>query len=417
MLREKCLNRPTGVARKNYPAIGDEMRTADPEPASTRLDDSTATVSLGRLLLAFLKIGGIGFGGGMAVLALMEQEFVRKRRLVPLDEFVSSIGLGQVLGSFAVNVAIFIGYRLFGVTGALLSAGAFLAPSVALVILMSELYFRYHAVPALQSTVAGLAPVVIALILSAAWSIGQKVLRSWPAISIGMGALAAGIGHVNTVWVLLAAGAAGFLLPAGTIDRKRKPAPAKPERGGAARLLFFALPVAAPISTIAATFFKIGLVFFGGGFVLVPVLHHRLVTQLGWLKPQEFLDGVAISNLTPGPIAVLATFAGYHLGGAAGALVATAALFAPGILLMLAICQQYSRLRDDRGAQRFLAGVNPAVAGLILGAALLLGRGALTSWQGYVLLVLSVALLQVLRWHPAFVLAIGAAAGYFRLLP
>jgi chromate transporter len=135
------------------------------------------------------------------------------------------------------------------------------------------------------------------------------------------------------------------------------------------------------------------------------------------LKPREFLDGVAISNLTPGPIAVLATFAGFHLAGAAGALAATAALFAPGMMLMLAISRQYSRLRNDRRAQRFLAGVNPAVVGLILSASLALGRSALISWHGYGLFALSFGLLAGLRWHPAFVLAIGVAAGYFGLLP
>jgi chromate transporter len=393
------------------------MQPPNPEPASQRINDFTATVSRGRLLAIFLKVGSIGFGGGMAVIALMEEEFVRKRRLILLDEFVHSVALGQVLGSFAVNVAVFIGYRLFGVVGALLSAGAFLAPSVALVIVLSDLYFRYHALPALQSTVAGLTPVVIALILSAAWSVGEKVLRSWQAMLIGIGALMAGFSQLNAVWVLVAAGAFGFLLPVRVPAPRLAPQPEKPSAGGPGRLLSFALPVAAPMSTIIATFFKIGLVFFGGGFVLVPVLHHQLVTQLGWLKPQEFLDGVAISNLTPGPIAVLATFAGYHLAGTAGALTATGALFAPGILLMLAISHQYARFRDDQRAQRFLAGVNPAVVGLILSAALLLGRGALISWHGYVLLVLAFALLTVLRWHPAFVLAIGAVAGYFGLLP
>ena len=113
------------------------------EASAGLVREPAGSISLGRLLVAFLKIGSIGFGGGMAVIALMEQEFVRKRRLIPLDEFVHSVGLGQVLGSFAVNVAIFIGYRLFGVAGALLSAGAFLAPSIALVILLSDLYFRY----------------------------------------------------------------------------------------------------------------------------------------------------------------------------------------------------------------------------------------------------------------------------------
>ncbi|MDR3748620.1 MAG: chromate efflux transporter [Acidobacteriota bacterium] len=392
------------------------MEPAERNPSALNLDGGES-VSLGRLLVAFLKIGSIGFGGGMAVIALMEQEFVRKRRLIPLDEFVHSVGLGQVLGSFAVNVAIFIGYRLFGVTGALLSAGAFLAPSIALVIILSDLYFRYHALPALQSAVTGLAPVVIALILGAGWSIGRKVLRSWLALLIGIGALLAGVAKLNTVWILLAAGAAGFLLSVRSGDPGRPDQSPKMPRDCAANLWSLALPAVAPISKLIVTFLKIGLVFFGGGFVLVPVLHDRLVADLGWLKPQEFLDGVAISNLTPGPIAVLATFAGYHMAGTIGALAATLALFAPGVILMLAISQQYGRFRDDQRAQRFLAGVNPAVAGLILSAALSLGWSTLVTWHQYLFMGLSLFLLLRLRWHPAFVLVIGAASGYVGLLP
>jgi chromate transporter len=392
------------------------MQVANRAPCTLN-DDRAEPISLVRLLLLFLKIGSIGFGGGRAVIALMEQEFVRKRRVIPLDEFVHSVGLGQVLGSFAVNVATFIGYRLFGVAGALLSAGAFLSPSIAFVLILSDLYFRYHAVPALQSVVAGLAPVVIALILDAGWSIGRRVLHSWPVVWIAAGALAAGAAQWNAVWVLVAAGAAGFLLPVSQTPPTQPRRPDTIAGGGALNSMSFAVFATAPVSQLVTTFVKIGLVFFGGGFVLVPVLHNRLVTQLGWLRPQEFLDGVAISNLTPGPIAVLATFAGFHQAGAIGALAATVALFAPGTILMLAISHQYARLRDDRRAQRFLAGVNPAVAGLILSAALLLGRGALLSWHGIALFALSFSLLAGLRWHPAFVLAIGAAAGYFGLLP
>lgn len=110
-------------------------------------------------------------------------------------------------------------------------------------------------------------------------------------------------------------------------------------------------------------------------------------------------------------------FAGYHHAGPTGALAATVALFAPGVLLMLVISRQYSHFRNDDRVQRFLAGVNPSVAGLILSAAPVLGHGAFASWRAYALPALSFALLAGLRWHPAFVLAIGAAAGYFRLLP
>lgn len=353
----------------------------------------------------------------MAIIALMEHEFVRKRRLISVDEFIHGVGLGQILGPFAVNTSIFLGYRLFGLMGGLLSAVAFLAPSVTLVIILSHLYFRYHSIPALQGTVAGLGPIVIALILNAGWSIGHKVLRSWKGALIAIGALAAGITQLNTIWVLVTAGAVGFLLKP-DLPASKGAAPAeKPKRGAASMMLFLALPAAVPLTTIASTFLKIGRVFFGGGFVLVPVLHDQLVTQLGWLKPQELLDGLAISNLTPGPIAVLATFAGYHLAGAGGALAATVALFVPATLLMLAISHQYARFRDDLRAQRFLSGVNPAVAGLILSAALLLSRSALISWRGYLVCGLSLFLLGRLRWHPAFVLAIGAAAGYFGALP
>jgi chromate transporter len=171
------------------------------------------------------------------------------------------------------------------------------------------------------------------------------------------------------------------------------------------------------LGSIAMTFLKVGFVFFGGGFVLVPVLHHRLVTELGWLNSREFLDGVAISTLTPGPIAVLATFAGYHVAGVAGALLATAALLAPALGLMWWMSGEYVRYRGDPRVQRFLAGVNPAVTGLILSAAWLLGTSAIGSWRGGVLCGVCLLLLSKFRWHPAFVLAIGAAAGYAGVLP
>lgn len=128
----------------------------------------------------------------MAVIALMEEEFVRNRRIIEAEEFVHGVGLAQILGPFAVNTSFFIGYRLFGAIGGLLSAGAFLAPSVALVILLSRLYFRYHSIPALQGAVAGFGPVV-ALILTAGWSIGRKVVRSWPEALIATGALIAAL--------------------------------------------------------------------------------------------------------------------------------------------------------------------------------------------------------------------------------
>ena len=352
----------------------------------------------------------------MAVIALMEREFVQKRRLLSGEEFLHGVGLGQILGSFAANAAFFIGYRLFGVAGGMLSMSVFMMPSLALVIALSHFYFLYHSIPALQAAVVGLGPVVIALILDAAWSLGRQVLRTPVTLCIAGAALGAGALKTNAVWVLLGAGLVGLVLPNG-----RRGGPEGDAGSSAGRVATLAIPATVgPLSLLgstATTFLKVGTVFFGGGFVLVPVLHDRLVTELHWLSPREFLDGVAISNLTPGPIAVLATFAGFRVAGVVGALVATAALLAPAMGLMLLLSAQYERYRSEPRVQQFLAGVNPAVTGLIVSAAVLLGGSAIVSWRGWILCGVSLVLLGKLRWHPAFVLAIGFAAGYFGLMP
>lgn len=368
--------------------------------------------SLFHLAAVFARIGAIGFGGGMAVVALMERELVRRRKLLGLEEFLHGVGLGQILGSFAVNAAAFAGYRLAGFTGAVVAAVSFLAPSIALVIVLSALYFRYHAVPALHSAVTGLGPVVVALIVSAAWSIGGRSLDSWPKRALAAAALAAGLWRMNPAWILLAAGMAGLFLPLGRGANPAGGSATAPQAPQALLAVPLAMGAATGLAGLAAVFFHIGLIFFGGGFVLLPVLHDRLVGRLGWLSPREFIDGVAISQLTPGPIAVLATFAGYHRQGVAGALVATAALFLPGFLWMLFLSRQYELRRDQPLARRFLAGVNPAVAGLVLSAAFVLGRGSMTSWPHWAAAIVAFLLLTLARVHPAPVMAAAALAGW-----
>jgi chromate transporter len=180
-------------------------------------------------------------------------------------------------------------------------------------------------------------------------------------------------------------------------------------QGGAGSSVFLA--------DMVLTFLKVGMVFFGGGFVLIPILNHRLVEQLHWLTPQEFLDGVAISNLTPGPIAVLATFAGFHLHGVSGALLATVALFTPAIVLMALISVGYERLKESSRAQDFLSGVGPTVVGLVASAALILWRSAIPSWRALLLTAVALGLLVRFKWHPAFVLGLGAALAAAHIVP
>ncbi|MDA8156687.1 MAG: chromate efflux transporter [Actinomycetota bacterium] len=375
-------------------------------------------LSLPALLLQFLKIGAIGFGGGMAVIALMERDLILKRRVMGMDEFLHGIGLGQVLGPFAVNAALFIGNRLYGPMGGLACAFAFMAPSVLIVVMLSWLYFSFHAIPALQSAIGGLGPVVIALILSAAWSMGRKAVRSLPSVFMLTIALGLSLLKINAVYILIGAGMTGLAVGKRILGKGHKPEQQdkNPEAPGAAG---FALPITAgaalsgkSLASVAWVFFKVGFVFFGGGFVLVPVLQQKL-EALGWLSPKQFIDGVAISNLTPGPIAVLATFAGFHLHGAAGALAATIALFTPALILMTVLSQGYSWIKEGPRVKDFLGGIAPAVVGMVMSAAVLLAPGTLHGAAAWGLMAIALALLARFQWHPAFVLAIGAVLGAF----
>jgi len=376
-------------------------------------EDPIVQPTLATLLKSFLRVGAAGFGGGMAIIALMEQEIVRKLRSMSAEDFVAGVALSQFLGAFPVNTAVFVGYRLFGLVGAFLSAGVFLLPSVVLVVILSAIYFHLHAVPALGSVVAGLTPVVIALIMNAAWSLGRKVMRTWRGISISTAALVAGVLQVPPVWILLLAGVAGLFIREGAAGQTAVPSKdAETSRRHAIQVL---LPFASKVPFLSWTFFKTGLLFFGGGFVLIPLLRSEIVSQLGWLTDKEFLDGIAISSLTPGPIAVIATFVGYKQGGVSGAIASTAALFLPGTVLMIWISHGYGRFRSSTLLHRILAGVNPGTVGLIASAAVLLGKQSLVSLPTILFAVLALFLLARLRWHPAFVLGLGALFGYFRI--
>lgn len=139
-------------------------------------------ISLVEIAKVFLTIGTIGFGGGMAIIALMQDYFVRRKEWLSMDEFSHGIALGQFLGPFAVNASIFIGYRLRGFMGGIVSLISFLIPSIVFVIIISSLYVHYHKIPSLQFALKSINPVVIALILAAAYQMGKGKFKSFESL-------------------------------------------------------------------------------------------------------------------------------------------------------------------------------------------------------------------------------------------
>ena len=160
----------------------------------------------------------------------------------------------------------------------------------------------------------------------------------------------------------------------------------------------------ASLLTLAWIYLRIGMIFVGGGYVLIPLLNHIMVDQYHWLTLRQFLDGLALSQLTPGPLAMLATFTGFRAGGFLGGLVATVFIFIPCVLLMLIVGRNYHRLKEIDLIKNTLDGLLPAVVGLVAAAAWNLGASSLTGVKEFLVLAVGFAVFRWTRVSPMIVI-------------
>lgn len=161
-------------------------------------------------------------------------------------------------------------------------------------------------------------------------------------------------------------------------------------------------------------FFKIGLVFFGGGYAAIPVIHKELVTNLHLLTNQEFLDGTAISQLTPGPVAIIATFAGYMISGVKGAIVGTFAMFLPGSALMFLISKNYEKIKNSYFAFRILSTIIPVIVGLLIATSFKLGYQTFSGWYDVVLFIVALVVILRFKINPAVLILAAIFLGIVR---
>lgn len=169
-------------------------------------------ISLIEIAKVFLTIGTVGFGGGLAIIALTQDYCVNRKKWLTIDEFVHGVALGQFMGPFALNTSIFVGYRMRGFAGAIVSSISFLLPSVVFVIILSALYLHFYTIPSLQSALNGVAPAAVALILSAAFLMGKNKFRSFePVFLLLVTIFLAIVLKVQVITILLCALIYGFI--------------------------------------------------------------------------------------------------------------------------------------------------------------------------------------------------------------
>jgi chromate transporter len=349
--------------------------------------------ALPELARLFGWIGTIGFGGPAAHIALMEDAVVARRGWLPRPQFLDMLALTNLLpGPNSSEMAIHIGWARGRTAGALVAGLAFLLPAFVLMVGLSALYFAYGTRPEISAFFYGLKPVAVALVAQAAWRLGRTAAQDalGGALLLAGGAITVGL-PAGELPLLLLAGLAGWLV----YGRGRAAAPPVPPAaplrghlreagqvilvaaGGAALLLLGLAALNADLFHLAWVFLKAGTLLFGGGYVMIPLTQPEVVHTYGWLTDQQFLDGVALGQATPGPIVTTAAFVGYRVAGVLGAVVAIGAIYLPAFTFVLATAPLLARVGQAGPVRAMLRGISAAVAGAVAGAALVLAGAVL----------------------------------------
>lgn len=386
----------------------------------------TDRIKLSDLFWTFLKVGATAFGGFMALISIVENIIVERRRLLRHEEMLDGISLASMLpGPVAVNVVAYVGYRLRGGLGAAVAAIAVILPSFILITALSFVYFRWGQIPAIQKLFMGFIPAVTAIIVNTAWGMSLKSISSLREVAILFTAafvlLTVG-GFYSTFVVIVGSGLVGwFLFRKETVGTSPGKSSDRSKQKSKLRLLAVAPIFLVPLGGLQAgllaklffTFAGMSVMLFGGGYVFVPMIQEVVVQGNNWVTQTEFIDGIAMGQITPGPILISATFIGFKVAGLAGALVATIGIFLPPAIIMVAATNVLERIKHSALIQASLRGIRPAVVGMIFTAAVVIGDTAVS--HGWSLLIFSVALIALMRFK-LDVIWIIPTAGLFGLV-
>lgn len=337
-----------------------------------------SAITLKNLFFEFLKIGTIGFGGGLVVIGIIQNLFVNKKKVISPDEFIVGTSLSQFIGAFAVNTTYYIGRKTKGIIGGIISVVSFLLPSFLAVIVLTYIYLHHNEIIETKFIIGNVMPVIVAVLITTSIKFFLHY-KSIPLItvitclitipfllllenyitSILVGGLIYSVLmslmsktptqeknniSLNTIFPYLE-----FYIPSATVSK--------------AIITWFATPTLFKLSVICL---GIGIVFFGGGYSLAPLIQHIFVQKLKWISNDAFVMGMIISQITPGPFAVIATFIGYYLYGFTGAIISTTLVFMPSLMIMEALINFYDLYQKKTWIRNFVQGIGIVVGLMIL---------------------------------------------------
>jgi chromate transporter len=369
-----------------------------------------AAYKLKDLVLYFLKLGAIGFGGPVALVGYMHRDLVEKRKWITEEDYKEGLALAQLApGPLAAQLSIYLGYVHYSVIGATLVGLAFVLPSFLMVSGIGYAYVKAGGLPWMQAVFYGIGAAVIGIIAISSYKLSKKSLgKNWLLWGIAVVlAIATFVTEREILWLILASGVVTWLYSASAKTKTKA---------------FFIFPFLLQITNsftlnekltqIGWFFFKAGAFVFGSGLAIVPFLYGGVVKEYQWLDDQQFLDAVAVAMITPGPVVITVGFIGYLVAGFPGACVAALATFLPCYLFTVIPAPYFKKYGKHPSIKAFVDGVTAAAVGAIGGAVLVLGKRQITDVTSAIIaLVTIVVLLKFKKVQEPFIIVVAALLG------
>jgi len=391
-------------------------------------------ISIIYLFLTFLRIGATSWGGFMSLVSMLQKKVSEKDGKIKNETILEGISLASVLpGSMEVNMVSFIGYKLGGIKGALVSIVAVLLPSFIFMLVLSHFYIKFENVPAMNHFFAGALPAVAAVIISAAVSLGEKNIKDWPQgiIAIAAAAVVAfSQSYLTTLAVLVVSGLIGYFYyhqqkSAKTIKKEKKEVQVLEKAGkGITYSIILITAVGAIVffyngqnvllnlhRQIFLTFSTMSLTQFGGGYVIIPTIQKIIVNGMKWINNREFADAITMTHITPGSVFLSSAFIGYKLSGFWGVLNATISIFLPPAILTIICTRFFNQISKFTALAAIFKGLQPAIIGIIVSAAYtMMASNGFTIFT-MVVFISAQLLLMRFKIEPVYFILVAGAAG------
>jgi len=371
-----------------------------------------ATYSLKQLVVYFLKLGTIGFGGPVALVGYMHRDLVEKNKWISDEDYKEGLALAQLApGPLAAQLSIYLGYVHYRILGATLAGIAFVLPSFIMVLGLGYAYVRAGGLPWMQAVFYGIGATVIGIIAVSSYKLSRKSLGK-NGLLWGIAVVLAAVTFITqkeVLWLILLAGVIVWFYKS------------PPKFIRTFQSILFA-PVLLQVATnawvntkveqIGWFFFKAGAFVFGSGLAIVPFLYGGVVKEYQWLTEQQFLDAVAVAMITPGPVVITVAFIGYLVAGFPGACVAALATFLPFYLFTIIPAPYFKKYGKHPAIKAFVDGVTAAAIGAIIGAVIVLAKRQFTDITSVVLAALTIlVLLRFKKIQEPLIILVAALIG------